>query len=275
MSYIFALAMYSTSFSANLAISFTNFNLNFLTFCTSGDIVCTLGFQLSFGVVLIGLLLLIAIFVGIQRCCGRPNLEMEPTYTAFKGFFKWIYLPYTYYSAFYLASALDKSINQNNTNTTNIIEAAVIGGFCLLFPILQLIAYKCIQTEETPIWRKWLEFFGYMRLLVVGTLLGLYQYFGSDIYLHCVMIPLILYSFIHMWKGEFKYPVMERIIFGLGEAAFLTNYFIFKYGPQYIGSYDLDFFFLGFVLFIDILLYVVRACRMVCYGVNENSEVNP
>jgi hypothetical protein len=62
---------------------------------------------------------------------------------------------------------------------------------------------------------------------------------------------------------------MERIIFGLGEAAFLANYFIFKYRVEYIQSYDLDFFFLGFVLLIDILFYLVRACKIGCNGANE------
>lgn len=52
--------------------------------------------------------------------------------------------------------------------------------------------------------------------MATGTLLGLYAYFKSDIYLHCIMIALILYPFIHIWKEDFKYPVMERVIFGLG-----------------------------------------------------------
>lgn len=76
MSYLFGLAMYSTSFSSNLTISFTSFSYNFLSFCSNGDIVCTLGFQLSFGIVLIGFLLLVAIFIGLQRCGGKNNLEV-------------------------------------------------------------------------------------------------------------------------------------------------------------------------------------------------------
>lgn len=45
------------------------------------------------------------------------------------------------------------------------------------------------------------------------------------------MIALILYSVIATWKGDFYYPVGERIAFGLGEAAFLANFYIFKYRP--------------------------------------------
>lgn len=146
MSYLFGLTMYSTSFSSNLTISFTGLNYNFLTFCSTGDIVCTLGFQLSFGCVLIGFLLLTAIFIVLQRCGDKKDLKIEPIYLAFKGFFKWIYLPLTYYSSYFLARAADQALNQNNLNTTQLIEAAVIGGFCFLFPIMQLIGYKCIQT---------------------------------------------------------------------------------------------------------------------------------
>lgn len=68
MSYLFGLSMYSTSFSTYLNISFIGFDYNFFTFCRKGDLVCTLGFQLSFGSVLVVFLLLIAIIVRIQRC---------------------------------------------------------------------------------------------------------------------------------------------------------------------------------------------------------------
>lgn len=75
MSYIFALAMYPSAFSANLSTSFVNFNYNFLSFCSGNDLVCTLGFPLSFGIVVGGFLLLIAFFIGLQKCCGKPKVE--------------------------------------------------------------------------------------------------------------------------------------------------------------------------------------------------------
>lgn len=121
MSYIFGLAMYTTSFSTHLGISFADFNYNFLTFCTNGDIVCTLGFQLSFGCVLVGLILLFAIFIGLHRCGGNKKLEFESVYLAFKGFFKWIYLPYAYYSSYYLATAVDLALNHGTMDVTKLI----------------------------------------------------------------------------------------------------------------------------------------------------------
>lgn len=111
--------------------------------------------------------------------------------------------------------------------------------------------------------------------MATGALFGLYNYYHVEIYLHCVMIMLIIYPIIAVWKGEFKHPVLERVLLGLGEAAFLANFFIFKYRAEYIKSYDVDFFFLGFVLLIDVLLYLIRAVRVGCYGTAENNEVNP
>ena len=72
MSYYFALAMNASAFSASLNTARVGFsNLNFLTFCTSGDFVCSNGFALSFGVVLSGVMVLVFIFVAIQKLCGK------------------------------------------------------------------------------------------------------------------------------------------------------------------------------------------------------------
>jgi hypothetical protein len=67
--------------------------------------------------------------------------------------------------------------------------------------------------------------------MATGSLLGLYAFYHEIVYLHCIMVMLIVYPLIHIWEAEFKYPLMERIIYGLGEAAFLANFFIFKYRP--------------------------------------------
>jgi hypothetical protein len=91
------------------------------------------------------------------------------------------------------------------------------------------------------------------------------------------MIPLILYFFIYIWKGEFTYPVMERVIFGLGEAAFLAVFYLFKYDSSDLLSYDLDFFLLGFIILIDLILYFARGISLGVYGTvsKDIAEVNP
>jgi len=69
---------------------------------------------------------------------------------------------------------------------------------------------------------------------------------------------------------------MERIIFGLGESAFLAVFYLFKYDSSDLLSYDLDFFLLGFIILIDLLLYFVRAIILGVYGVSKDLlEVNP
>lgn len=120
MSYFFSITMFATAFSSNLSASIANFQYNFLSFCSSGDLICTTGFQLSFGIVVAGFLLISLLFTLIRKCC-KPELTFEPIYLFFKGFFKWIYLPLTYYSTTYLAKALDKSLNQSNTVIQDLI----------------------------------------------------------------------------------------------------------------------------------------------------------
>lgn len=107
-------------------------------------------------------------------------------------------------------------------------------------------------------------------------LLGLTLYYNDTYYCHFIMIPLLLFGFIYMWKGVFKYPVMERVIFIFGEAIFVALYYLFKYASDYISKYDIDFFVIGVVLLIDLMLYLVRGCKLGLYGISESSaEVNP
>lgn len=148
-------------------------------------------------------------------------------YRTLKGFIKWIYVPLVTNSTI----ALLKVINLTTTtiDLTTILAPAIVLGFLALLPFIQLIVLKCIQKENTNIWIKWLEFFGYLRLLATSILIALYIQYVNVIYLHLVMIMVIIYPILYVWKGDFKYPVMERIIFILGEAAFLSLYYLFKY----------------------------------------------
>lgn len=271
MAYYFAVTMWTIAFSGHLWTSVVAFDKNILTFCTDGDIVCTIAFPLSFGVVLVGVIIFFFIIFIFQRCC-KPELEFEPMFALFKGFIKWIYLPLVYHSTIFISKAIDGQTDYNDMG--DFIWAGAILGICMLFPLFQLIGYKCIQKEDTPIWRKWTQYFGYIRLGSVGVLLGLATNYANDLYLHLAMIGIIIYPLIHLWKGEFKYPIAERIIFIIGEAAFLTIYFLFKYGPSLITDYDLDFLLLAGVLLLDVLLYFVRAIRMCCYGFHEGKTDN-
>jgi len=108
-----------------------------------------------------------------------------------------------------------------------------------------------------------------LRLLATSVLIALYLKYLDVIYLHLIMIMLIIYPILHAWKGDFKYPIMERVVFIIGEAAFLALFYLFKYqNSNYIVSYNLDFFLLGGVLLMDALLFFFRAIRLACYGNN-------
>lgn len=55
----------SATFGNNLNNTWVPWNYNFLSFCTAGDLVCTTGFQLSFTICLVGVLLLLLFIVSL------------------------------------------------------------------------------------------------------------------------------------------------------------------------------------------------------------------
>ena len=170
-------------------------------------------------------------------------------------------------------------VNKSTIDINQLLLPAIILAGLAAFPFVQLIGYKCIQKEETPAARKWMEWWMYMRLLSTGVLCGLYLYYNEKKYQNCVFIVLGTYSVLYLIFGEFKYKIMERVIFFLGDGAFITLYFIFTYNPQYIIDYDLDLFGLAGIMLVDALLYVIRGIRMFCYGPNEGianeGSINP
>ena len=119
-----------------------SFDKNILTFCTTGDYVCSNGFALSVGAILSGLLLITFIFVSIQKCCGKA-IEYEPVFITFKGFIKWIYVPLVYTSTKALLSLI--SLTTVSLSLTTLLPPAIVLGFLALFPFFQLIAKKASQ----------------------------------------------------------------------------------------------------------------------------------
>lgn len=106
--------------------------------------------------------------------------------------------------------------------------------------------------------------------------MGLALKYNDSYYCHFIVIPLGLYALLYVWNGEFKFVVMERIVFILGECAFIALIELFKYAPDYITQYELDFFLLGSILFLDILLYLVKTIKLACSGSSEGQvEIKP
>lgn len=70
MFYAFAIVLssQSTLFSNSLTNSWVGFDKNIFFFCTSGELVCTVGFPLSFGSCLLVFLLIMRLIVLIETC---------------------------------------------------------------------------------------------------------------------------------------------------------------------------------------------------------------
>ena len=97
--YLFYISLASTStiFSTYLEISWAQLGYNLFTFCKTGDLICTLGFQLSFTSCLVGVILLAFLITRIVAC-SKPRISFQPVYRYIKGVIKWTYIPMVYYS---------------------------------------------------------------------------------------------------------------------------------------------------------------------------------
>jgi len=82
-----------------------------------------------------------------------------------------------------------------------LIAPAVILAGLAAFPFFQLIGYKCIQKDDTPAARKWMEWWMYMRLLSTGVLCALFYYYNEKKYQNCVFIVLGVYSVLYLIFG--------------------------------------------------------------------------
>jgi hypothetical protein len=141
MSYWFAVAMNSAAFSYSLTTSDIAFNLNFLTFCSTGDFVCNNGFALSFAAALVGVMIIIWLFVVLQNCCRTKKVEYEPVFLTLKGFIIWFYVPL----AVPATVGVIQQASMASINLTTFLPPVIVLGVLAIFPFLQLLAYKAIQ----------------------------------------------------------------------------------------------------------------------------------
>ena len=135
--YVSILSSGSAIFSKYLFLSWADISANIYVFCSSGDLVCALGFQLSFTSCFVAFILLVGLIVIIVKC-KKPEAKYEPIYRFLKGLFRWTYVPLVYYSLYYLITSITNSQNY-------LVESIVIFAVCTLFPICQLIGYKILQ----------------------------------------------------------------------------------------------------------------------------------
>lgn len=137
----------------------------------------------------------------------KPNLRYQPFYTFYKGFLRWPLAPLMYYSISVVIPGLDARKYSNN-----FVGAAVVILFCALVGLIELIGFKCNQTEGENIWKKWIELLNHIRmcayviLVALGSLLN-----GSAKY--CLYAPIIIYDLIYLFKYSFSFKIFERIMF--------------------------------------------------------------
>lgn len=107
MYYAFAIVLSSQTalFSNNLINSWVGFDKNIFYFCSSGELVCTAGFPLSFGSCLLVFLLIMRLIVLIETC-RKKEIRFEPVYTFFKGLTRWVYAPLSYWSIYFLIKSI-------------------------------------------------------------------------------------------------------------------------------------------------------------------------
>lgn len=125
-------------FSNSLSNSWIGFSYNIYFICTPGGFVCTAGFPLSFASCLVLFLLAMRIIVAIEAW-RKKDIRFEPVYTFFKGLSRWVYAPLCYYSVYFLIMSIKGS-------SDSLLPSIVVAVACILFPILQLVGYKIIQT---------------------------------------------------------------------------------------------------------------------------------
>ena len=139
--YIFANVFATTTmpFSQELKVSYSLIEFSQNTnswFCGLSEYTCQLQFGIAFAVCLFGVILIFR-FITIPEKVREKGLTFHKVYRFFKGLIRWFYLPFAYLSAKMLI----------NLNKPEVLPPIVFGGFCFLFPIIQLVLYKCFPED--------------------------------------------------------------------------------------------------------------------------------
>jgi hypothetical protein len=71
------------------------------------------------------------------------------------------------------------------------------------------------------------------------------------------------------------YPVFERVMFGIGEAAAITIYSLYLFAPDRLKQYELDFLGLALILLIDVIVLIVRMIGWLVYKKTSSDKINP
>jgi hypothetical protein len=202
-----------TNFAGSLSDSWLKFMPNFYSsICDATGFACNVGYSLSAGTVLFGIILLALFITGVEKCRKPDKIQFMPVFTLFKGFVRWVYISLVSVSALFIYMYMLALVGNM---FSNLVAPAIVLGICLIYPLMQLIAAKCSETPETEDTKsKWAEFLGVFRLFAVGILVALQSI--SGITLICVGSYIVLVGVAVGYSLLFKFSnIPERVLVGV------------------------------------------------------------
>lgn len=235
---MYTVPLFST-FSQNLSDSWLKFMPNFYSsLCDATGFTCNVGYSLSAGTVLLGIILLALFITGIEKCRKPDKIKFMPVFTLFKGFVRWVYISLVAVSTAYIYMYLTGLITGM---FSNFIAPIIVGGICLIFPFAQLIAAKCSETPETEDFKsKWAEFLGVMRILIMAVLVTLQAYGINLIYIGS-FITLVGYAVGYNLLFRFS-NIPERVLVAVEESVLVCLYALHIFKLESVSALDLDFY---------------------------------
>lgn len=142
-------------------------------------------------------------------------------------------------------------------------------AICVVFPLAQLVGYKLIQTDKDNIWRKWLEFANFYRLLLICGLMAIGVALQTLIPYYIVYGVYAFYAILFTIKHPFHFGIVGRIVFALGEALMVAVFSFFLFKQDFLSSYSLDLIFVAALLLIDLVYYIAELISYYRNGVSE------
>ena len=178
---------------------------------------------------------------------------------------KWFYLPFAYLS---LKIIFEKTKGE-------LVPAIIILAFVIIFPIVQLILYKFFPESENddPMY-KWIEFLNYVKNLVFAFLMIIGPDRDSTAPYFFISALIIGYAIFYGYFYNFKYPVIGRVLYGIGEVAMFWLVSLYLSGSQLLEKYYLDLFVLGVILLIDLVYTIMEIVHWV-KNRNGGAEIVP
>lgn len=153
-----------------------------------------------------------------------------------------------------------------------------VTAICVLFPICQIVGYKLIQSETDYIWRKWLEFANFYRLLLIMGLVGVAVALSSRLPFYFIYGVEVLYTVLFAWKNSFVFKAAGRVVFIIGEIILLVLFSFFLFKAQIIVNYNLDLFGVSLMFLMDLVYYTVEIVYIQKHGIpaeSNEAKVNP